>query len=178
MGFIFIEMGFIHKLTLLLGNPIWAVAVVVAGFLCFSGVGSTAAGRLVQGQGRSGSAVVRWAICGIVCWALILAGILHLGSGWLMGFNNNLLRMAVLVAMIGPLAFCMGFCFPTGLRMVGKSSGSLVPWAWAVNGFGSVTGAVGGTLLAVSIGFTWLIVLALGMYVGASLLVGRLAKAA
>ena len=52
-----------------------------------------------------------------------------------------------------------------------------MPWAWAVNGFGSVTGAVAATLLVVSIGFTWLIVAALGMYVAASYLVCRLAKA-
>ena len=78
--------------------------------------------------------------------------------------------------MIGPLAFCMGFCFPTGLRIASRSSGSLVPWAWAASGFGSVTGAVAATLLAVSIGFTWLIVAALGMYVAASFLVGKLAK--
>ncbi len=174
LGYIFIEMGFIQKLSLLLGNPIWAVAVVLASFLCFSGMGSMAAGRL--SRGRSGAAVVSWAILGIVCWAIILTGILQLGSGWLLGLSNWL-RMVVIVAMIGPMAFCMGFCFPTGLRMASESSGSLVPWAWAVNGFGSVTGAVGGTLLAVSIGFTWLIVAALGMYVAASYLIGRLAKA-
>ncbi len=173
LGYIFIEMGFIHKLSLLLGNPIWAVAVVVASFLCFSGVGSMAAGRL--SRGRRGAAVVSWAILGIVCWAIGLAGILQVGSGWLMGLSNWV-RTVVIVAMIGPMAFCMGFCFPTGLRMASKSSGSLVPWAWAVNGFGSVTGAVGGTVLAVSIGFTWLIVIALGMYVVASFLIGRLGK--
>ncbi len=173
LGYIFIEMGFIQKLSLLLGNPIWAVAVVVASFLCFSGIGSMTAGWLVRR--RQSAAVVRWAIFGIICWAIGLAGILQAGSGPLLGLNNWL-RMVVIVAMIGPMAFCMGFCFPTGLRMASESSGSLVPWAWAVNGFGSVTGAVGGTVFAVSIGFTWLIVAALGMYVAASYLIGRLAK--
>ncbi len=123
LGYIFIEMGFIQKLSLLLGNPIWAVAVVVASFLCFSGVGSMTAGRL--SRGRSGAAVVSWAILGIVCWAIGLAWILQVGSGWLMGLSNWL-RMVVIVAMIGPMAFCMGFCFPTGLRMASESSGSSV----------------------------------------------------
>ena len=173
LGFIFIEMGFIQKLSLLLGNPIYAVAVVVTGFLCFSGIGSMAAGRLVSRH--KAAAVVSWAIIGIICWAIILAVILQVGSGWLMSLSNPL-RIGLIMAMIGPLAFFMGFCFPTGLRLVSESSMSLVPWAWAVNGFGSVTGAVGGTLLAVSIGFTWLIVAALGMYVAASYLVGRLMR--
>ena len=132
-----------------------------------------AAGALAQRH--TGQRLVSWAVFGIICWAILLMGILHWGSGWLIGLNN-LLRMVLIVAMVGPLAFCMGFCFPTGLRMVGASSSSLVPWAWAVNGFGSVTGAVGGTLLAVSIGFTWLIVLALMLYVGASCLINKLAK--
>ena len=168
-------MGFIQKLSLLLGNPIWAVAVVLTSFLCFSGIGSMVAGPLAGRRG--GAAVGSWAILGIACWAIFLAAALHWGGGWLIGLNNPL-RIALITALIGPLAFCMGFCFPTGLRIVSQSSGSLVPWAWAVNGFGSVTGAVGGTLLAISIGFTWLIVVALGMYVAASYLIGRLAKTA
>ena len=174
-GFIFIEMGFIQKLSLLLGNPIYAVAVVVTGFLCFSGIGSMAAGWLANRY--RAAAVVSWAIMGIVCWAIVLTGILHWCSGWLIGLSGPL-RIGLIMVLIGPLAFCMGFCFPTGLRIASKSSGSLVPWAWAVNGFGSVTGAVAATLLAVSIGFIWLIVAALGMYVAASYLIGRLVKAA
>ena len=134
-----------------------------------------AAGRLA---GRyDGAALVSRAIAGIVSWAILLAVILHWGSGWLMGLENPL-RTVLIAMLIGPLAFGMGFCFPTGLRLLSKSSASLIPWAWAVNGFGSVTGAVGGTLLAVSIGFSWLIVLALAMYVTASYLIGRLAKTA
>ena len=173
LGYIFIEMGFIHRFSLLLGNPLYAAAVVFAGFLCFSGAGSMAAGSLAQRH--TGQRLVSWAVFAIICWAILLMAILHWRSGWLIALNN-LLRMVLIVAMVGPLAFCMGFCFPTGLRMVGASSSSLVPWAWAVNGFGSVTGAVGGTVLAVSIGFTWLVVLALILYLAASCLINKLAK--
>ena len=173
LGYMFIEMGFIHKLTLLLGNPIYAIAIVVAAFLCCSGVGSMVAGYLVRHKPEA--KLVLWAVLTIVCWAIGSMGVLKYGSGWLIGLSD-LPRMVSIFAMIGPLAFCMGFCFPTGLRLAGASSRSLVPWAWAVNGFGSVTGAIAGTTLAVSIGFTWLIVLALMLYVGASCLINKLAK--
>ena len=43
LAFLFIEIAFIQRFTLFLGNPIYAVAVVLAGFLVFAGVGSACA---------------------------------------------------------------------------------------------------------------------------------------
>jgi hypothetical protein len=68
----------------------------------------------------------------------------------------------------------MGLPFPSGLRLVDQSNRGLTPWAWAVNGFASVVGAVGGTTLAVSVGFTTLVLVAMALYVLAAVLVRRL----
>jgi hypothetical protein len=73
-----------------------------------------------------------------------------------------------------PLAFFMGMPFPTGLRQVHKRSPPLVPWAWGINGFASVTGAVLGTFLAISIGFTALALTALGCYFLAAIISRRI----
>ncbi len=45
-GFMLVEIAFIQRFMLFLGHPLYAVAVVLAGFLVFAGLGSRLAGRL------------------------------------------------------------------------------------------------------------------------------------
>ena len=74
------------------------------------------------------------------------------------------MRIVIAAALIGPLAFCMGMPFPLGLARVEAADARLVPWAWGINGCASVTGAVLATLLAIHIGFTAVVVVALVLY--------------
>ena len=62
-------------------------------------------------------------------------------------------RVAIAVAVIGPLEVLLGMPFPTGLRIVAKEAPTLVPWAWGVNGFCTVIGSVGAMILAMVFGF-------------------------
>ena len=74
------------------------------------------------------------------------------------------LRIVISAVLIAPLAFFMGIPFPLGLARVEASDARLVPCAWAVNGCASVTGAVLATLLAIHVGFTVVVVVALMLY--------------
>ena len=74
------------------------------------------------------------------------------------------LRIVISAALIAPLAFFMGMPFPLGLARVEAIDARLVPWAWAINGCASVTGAVLATLLAIHVGFTAVVVAALMLY--------------
>ncbi|TIV07641.1 MAG: SAM-dependent methyltransferase, partial [Mesorhizobium sp.] len=56
LAFLFIEIAFIQRFVLFLGHPFYAVAVVLAGFLAFAGLGSAVAARWAAAVGR-GSAV-------------------------------------------------------------------------------------------------------------------------
>jgi len=58
----------------------------------------------------------------------------------------------------------MGQLFPLGLRRVEAAAAELVPWSWAVNGFASVLATVSAPLLAMSIGFSSLVLAALACY--------------
>ncbi len=62
-------------------------------------------------------------------------------------------RVAIAVAVIGPLEVLLGMPFPTGLRIVAEEAPTLVPWAWGVNGFSTVIGSVGAMILAMVFGF-------------------------
>ena len=168
LSYMFIEMAFIQKMTLLIGKPVLGVAVTLLSFLLFSGLGSLAA----QSYGRLSSkrpAVVPAAIAGIALTALANILIFRSGFGFLIGFSQ-FFRILLGIIAIAPLAFFMGIPFPTGLRWVHSKADVLVAWSWAANGFASVVGAVLGTILAISMGFTAVAILAVGLYIIAAVI--------
>jgi spermidine synthase len=184
-AYMFLEMGFIQKMTLLIGHPVFGVAVTLTGFLVFSGCGSLAWQRLFTGSSASR---IRKALLAVVIAGAAEILILRVGFEWLVGLPWSL-RTLLGVAVIAPVAFFMGMPFPAALKLLGSGSSghaiqpnssrsdvggsALVAWAWGINGFTSVTGAVLGTLLAISLGFATLAVIALGCYLVARIAVGR-----
>ncbi|MDJ0748614.1 MAG: hypothetical protein QNJ11_03970 [Woeseiaceae bacterium] len=159
LAFLFVEIAFIQKFTLFLGHPLYAVAVVLASFLVFAGVGSAYSARAAR--------PVSIAVAGIVAIAIVYTQLLPLLFGWLIGFADGL-RILLSVSLIAPLAFFMGMPFPLGLRRVAAEAPDFVPWAWGINGFASVISAVLATLLAIHFGFTAVIALALLLYMAAA----------
>jgi hypothetical protein len=162
-GFMFIEIAFIQKFVLFLSHPLYAVAVVLFAFLLFAGVGSAASKRW-----HDRGAQAPWHPEAAVVAAIALSAVVCLGLlPWL--FRNavalpDLLRIVISAALIAPLAFFMGMLFPMGLARVEATDARLIPWAWAINGCASVTGAVLATLLAIHIGFTAVVFAALALY--------------
>jgi len=159
LAYMFLEMGFIQKMTLLIGHPVFGVAVTLLGFLVFSGCGSLFSARLFE------SAVLRiWiAVLAIIIIGIAEITLMAVSFEWLVGFSRTA-RMLLGLAITAPLAFFMGMPFPSALKQLHLRSRPLVPWAWGVNGFASVTGAVLGTFLAISVGFTTLTLIALTCY--------------
>ena len=74
-------------------------------------------------------------------------------------------RIAVSIALIAPLAFCMGMPLPLAMSSLARHAPSYVPWAWGINGCASVISAVLATLLAMSLGFSAVVLLAVLIYV-------------
>ena len=160
LAFLFIEIAFIQKFLLFLHHPLYAIAVVLSSFLVFSGLGSAWLGRVPPG-GR-GRLLVQ-----------AVTGIVLLGTVYLLALDPLLAQLAMLpdtarilisVALIAPLAFCMGMPFPLGLGRLADHAPGLIPWAWAINGCASVISAVLATLLAIHLGFPTVIAVALALY--------------
>ncbi len=162
-AFMFIEIAFIQKFVLFLSHPLYAVAVVLFSFLLFAGIGSAASKRLRD----DGTPKLRHAEALVVA-AIALAVALCLSLlPWLFQHSMGLpdaARIVISAALIAPLAFFMGMPFPLGLARVEAGDARLIPWAWAINGCASVTGAVLATLLAIHIGFTAVVIAALVLY--------------
>ncbi len=182
LAFLFVEMASIQHFILFLSHPIYATAVVLCGFLVFAGLGSGFSPRLAAWAERQRTAPTakerRWrfrrpvgaldlAIGGIVVVALLYLFLLPPLFRSLVALPDAP-RIAIALLLIAPLAFCMGMPFPLALSRVAASAPGLVPWAWGVNGCASVLSAILAMLLAMNIGFTWVMLIAMGLYLVAA----------
>ena len=67
----------------------------------------------------------------------------------------------------------MGTAFPGGLAWLEARAPGLIPWAWAINGCASVLASILAAMIALSAGFSWVLVAAALAYAGAWLALGR-----
>jgi hypothetical protein len=168
VAFMFVEIAFIQKFTLFLSHPLYAVAVVLFAFLLSAGLGSRVSEKLPP-RGPVGRAPVLWPVVAIVALSLgylaLLPHLLAAFAGW-----SDPGRITLAVALIFPLGFAMGMPFPLGIGAIAAAPGSLVPWAWGVNACASVVSAVLATLLAIHLGFSTVVLLAVALYLAAAAL--------
>lgn len=170
IGFMFVEMALIQRLVFFLANPIYAVAVVLAGLLLFSGLGSRWAGLKLQqrwSEKRLACSAAIVVAATAVLYSFALRPLLMPLIGWPMTA-----RIAVALVVMLPLA-AMGMLFPLGLRHVGRCHPHLLPWGWAINGCASVIATSLATLLAMGGGLTNVMLVAAACYVLAMLVASR-----
>jgi hypothetical protein len=159
ISYMFLEISFIQRFVLFLHYPVYTVAVVITGFLIFSGLGSGFSSRFILHK-RLGITLAFTGIAALtVIYLLSLRGFFLV----LIAFPDWM-KIVISLGFISPLAFFMGMMFPLGLSGVSEKSPPLVPWAWGINGCASVISAVLATVLAVSWGFTLVGILAILLY--------------
>jgi hypothetical protein len=172
LAFLFVEIAFIQKFILFLSHPLYAVAVVLSGFLVFAGLGSAYSSKLRQQVEKTGPSPVTIAVAGIAFFSLAYVTLLPQLFDAMIGLPDGI-KMALSILLIAPLAFCMGMPFPLGLGRLADSAPDYIPWAWGINGFASVMSAALATLLAIQFGFTAVILLALGLYAFAAAIIRK-----
>lgn len=167
LAFLFVEIASIQRFVLFLGHPLYATSVVLSGFLVFAGLGSGAAAalerRLQVWRIVARVSPITVAVAGIALVALPYLFVLPPLFGLLMPLSA-IPKIVISLALIAPLAFCMGMPFPLALLRVAARTPSLVSWAWGVNGCASVLSAILATLLAMSFGFRAVVLMALALY--------------
>ena len=160
LGFLWVEIPLLQRFILYLDQPAYAFATVLFGVLVWSGVGSLASDRMRVSMAVAVSVVVALS----VLYAYGLPPVFDATLG--LPFVG---RLALGVALLAPLGAAMGVPFPRAIRMLGEQAPALVPWAWAVNGSTSVVSAILATVLALSFGFTWVILGGATAYLTAAL---------
>jgi hypothetical protein len=160
-GFMLIEVSLIQKLILYLGYPVLSLSVILFALLLGGGLGSLYSQRWAT---ESLPRRLPWAGALIVGWGLVLFRVIP----GIMSVTLRLdieLRSLLTMALLLPLAFCLGIMFPSGLRLLAQRSPGTVPWMWGVNGLTSVAGSVLGMIVAKFWGFSGVLLLGLGCYV-------------
>jgi hypothetical protein len=185
LAFLFVEIAFIQKFILFLGHPLYAVAVVLTGFLLFAGIGSGVSSSFAErvnawhraspGRGVQLSAI-QLSVVGIIALSLMYVLILPRVFDSLL-YLTDVAKILVSIGLIAPLAFFMGMPFPLGLSRVWSGARALVPWAWGVNGCASVLSAMLATLIAMTLGFSVVVLAASLLYAGAAAMFHRPLKA-
>jgi hypothetical protein len=127
--------------------------VVLFAILLFSGVGSAVSHRLSLGL------VLALLPALIGAYALGLPSLFEATLALPLGA-----RMVVAVATLAPPGFLMGIPLPKGIALLEERSSSLIAWAWGVNGAVSVVASILAALLALSFGFSVVLVLGAASY--------------
>jgi len=160
LGFVFVEIGLIQQFTLFLGYPTYALSCVLAAMLASSGFGSLLSGHvadrdLSRALGQTLVALFVLLAVLLLVYPALLRALLTVPLG---------LRALLAVLLIAPFGLVMGRFFPLGLRVVEQRAPAYVPWAWAINGCCSVVGTILSVILAISLGFQNLFLIAAAVY--------------
>jgi hypothetical protein len=165
-GFMFVEISLMQKLVLFLGHPTYSLSVVLSSLLAFSGLGALCSSRIENLSGR--------ALPTALAAALGLLLLDRFGLDPVLAQAMSLewpLRVLLTVLILAPTGFALGFPFPLGIRLLREQAPALIPWGWAVNGFLSVAGSLLAVMLAMTAGFSTVLLAAAASYLVALLVI-------
>ncbi|MFY9340973.1 MAG: hypothetical protein WAT39_00695, partial [Planctomycetota bacterium] len=171
IGFIFVEIALIQKLTLLLGQPLYSIVVTLLAILIGTGIGSFLSARwLAGGIGRAravplGVLVATAAV--VLCATPIVDAVIGQGL---------FVRASVAALLVLPVALLLGMPFAHGIGLLQRYAPSFVPWAWAVNGSATVVGSVVTVIVSMNFGFSFVLLAAAVIYGIAFFAVDKLAR--
>lgn len=172
-AFLFVEIASIQRFTLFLSHPLYAIAVVLAGFLVFAGLGSGLAAHLerrLHERAGPGLGALEVAVAAIAFLSIAYVFGLPPVLGRLMALPD-VARIALSLVLIAPLALFMGMPFPLVLARLKVRAPDFVPWAWGINGCASVASAIIATLLTIGFGSRAVILVAAVLYLLAAAVV-------
>ena len=163
LGFMFIEICLIQRLTLFLGYPTYSLTVTLFAVLVSTGLGSLLSERYATRRNQAFSFLLLALAALIAFYEFTLPWIADVGMAW-----SFATRVALTILILFPLGLCLGAFMPLGLRSVSETTShgdQYVAWCWAINGFFSVMSSVLATLLSMTYGFNAVMLIGFGIYV-------------
>ena len=158
LGFLLLEIALIQRFVLFLGFPTYALSVVLFALLVFTGAGALGSTRFSD-QRRMLLFALGAACVLLLLVALVLPPVLRALIG--LPFAA---RVGITVALLAPIGLLLGTAMPAGLSRLASVHPQAVPWAWGVNGVTSVVASVLAVVVAITLGFTAVTLLALLCY--------------
>ena len=159
LGFLLIEISFVQKYVLILGYPTYSLSVTIFSLLVFAALGAWLSQRFWHDVRRFLPRLFAITAALLTLEVIALPWIREAALDLSLGA-----RVLVTALLQLPLGVALGMYFPTGLELLRRIEPHLIPWAWAVNGVGSVASAVLAVILGMSIGFSGVAFVALAVY--------------
>jgi hypothetical protein len=148
-GFMMIEIPLLQRLVLLLGSPVYSLAVGLFSVLLFCGLGSLLSERLVARP---------WVAIGRIAWGIVATAAVYTVAlpAVVAAFLavDTTVKIGVAVAVLAPIALLLGMAYPVGIRVLREHDEALIPWAWGLNGAASVVASVLAVFVGSRSGFT------------------------
>lgn len=171
LGFMFVEIAFLQRLSVYLGHPVYALAVVLFSLIFFTGLGS-----LISERVRLDTAAR------LALYAVTLAGYLGFVA-WLLPQVTAATAAAQLpgraglsLALLAPAGLLMGLAFPNGMRLARRGDTDPTPWLWGVNGAAGVLASALAVILSIAFGITTTMVVGATCYLALAALGPRLTR--
>lgn len=171
--YMLVEITFIARLDLFLGNPLLSMSLLLFIFLLSNGIGSTLFAKLKRRLNMDllpfVAAVVILATIGVM--ALVVSRFIGLPM---------LVKIPLTVMVIAPAAFCLGLFYPYAVTWLNdRNRVHAIPITYGVSTLSSVAGATYAMTMIINFGYTHVIFQAIVGYLilfMATILFGRFAK--
>jgi hypothetical protein len=162
LGFMFIEMTQITRLSSFLGHPTYSLALALFTFLFGSGVGSLCLGSEDQRKSIQTYTSVFIGYC--LLSGVLTSPFLHYCSKFPIQA-----RMLISVVILFPLAFFMGTFLPQGMRLLSRINAPVALF-WGLNGAASVLGSILAMMTQIQYGLNITFFCGIGLYAAAIIL--------
>ncbi|MDP8225082.1 MAG: hypothetical protein P9L99_17105 [Candidatus Lernaella stagnicola] len=169
LGFMFAEIAFLQRLSVYLGHPVYALAVVLFSLILFTGLGSLLSEKIPLNTSPR-----------MIAYALSLAGYLALVAFFLPEITGATAaaklagRVGVSLLLLAPAGLAMGQAFPSGMRLARRDATDPTPWLWGVNGAAGVFASVLAVILSIAFGITTTMFVGAFCYASLALLAPKL----
>jgi hypothetical protein len=147
LGFMFVEIGLIQRISVYLGHPVYGLAIGLFSIIASTGIGSLLSAGAVLLRGKR-----------LFVWATLLGLYVAALPYWFpllvdaFASADLVTRAVISLSAIVPSGVLMGFGFPTGMQIVTDIDPRPTPWFWAVNGAAGVLAS--GIAVTISIEFS------------------------
>ena len=147
LGFMFIEISQMQRLSVFLGHPTYGLSVVLFTLLLSSGIGSFLTSKIDD------SIVFRKGLIRLLLnlFVLLIFGVVTPGAIVMFDSFTTLIRIIVAVVILFPAGLFMGMAFPLGMKITNRRFSFFSSWFWGINGATSVCASV----LAVALSLNW-----------------------
>ncbi len=169
LGFMFVELALLQRLSLFLGHPSYGIGVVLFGLLLSGGSGSYLAGQWPRLKSFPGYVLLGSLSILIALEALALSTVIAFAQP-----ASTPVRVALSLLLLAPPGVLMGMAFPLGVKAASNAR-RILPWLWGINGAASVLGSVIVAVVSLELGIAANLWIGAGCYLlaGAMLRLNR-----